>query len=60
LGLPYKFYRLHPIVMAKILTAVFNNVWEKGSLPPSLANAQIRLLPKVKEAGFDTLFLGHY
>jgi hypothetical protein len=26
LGLPYKFYRLHPIVMAKILTAVFNNV----------------------------------
>jgi hypothetical protein len=42
-GLPYKFYHSHPIATAKILTAVFNNVWEK-----------------VKKAGFDASFLGHY
>lgn len=59
-GLPYKFYRTNPTAAATILTAVFNDVWERGSLTPSMADARVRLLPKVKKVGFDAAFLGHY
>ncbi|GAA5980440.1 hypothetical protein JCM11641_003394 [Rhodosporidiobolus odoratus] len=58
-GLPYKFYQQNSTLLASELADAFNDAWDRGSLPPSLATAHVRLLNK-KKPGADVSSLTSY
>ncbi|GAA5900093.1 hypothetical protein JCM8208_002012 [Rhodotorula glutinis] len=53
-GLPYEFYRQHAELVAPLLADAFNNLWDEGKLPTSMASPNVRLL--LKQATADPTY----